>query len=58
MGCELFFSYRGVFELTRGLQDSKISDLNCPYEVLTQKEAFTVCQDRVFVSFLYVLSLS
>ena len=58
MGGKLFSSYRTAFELAQGLQDSKTSDLNCSYEALVQKEALTVFQDRVFASFLCVLSLS
>ena len=60
---KLFSSYRtvfelAVFELAQALQDSKLSDLNYSYEALVQKEALTIYQDRVFASFLCVLSLS
>ena len=48
---KLFSSYRTLFELAQSLQDSKISDVNCSYEVLVQKEA-------LFCIFLCVLSLS
>ena len=51
-------SYKTVFEIAQGLQDSKTSDLNCSYEVVVQKEALTTCQDRVLATFLWVLSLS
>ena len=51
---KLFSSYRTLFELAQGLRDFKTSNLNCSYEALVQKEALTICQDRVFVSF-YVL---
>ena len=37
MGDKLFFSYKTVFELAQGLQDSKSSDLNCSYEARDQK---------------------
>ena len=47
-----------VFELAQGLPDSKTSDLSYSYEALVRKEAFTISQDRVFISFSYVLSLS
>ena len=47
-----------MFEIAQGHRDSKASDLNCTYETLVQKEALTICQDRVFASFLCVLSLS
>ena len=49
---------RTVFELSQGLQDSKTSDFNSSYEALVQREELTICQGRVFVSFLCVLSLS
>ena len=55
---KLFSSYRTVFEQTQGLRDSKARDLNCSYKAFVQKEVLTICQDRVFASFLYVLSLS
>ena len=58
MGGKLLSSYRTVFELAHGLRDSKTSDLNCSYKVLVQKEVLTICQDRVFASFLCILSLS
>ena len=58
MGSKLFPSHITVFELAQGLRDSKISDLNCSFEALAQKEALAICHDRVFASFLYVLSLS
>ena len=49
-----------MFELAQSLQDFKTSDLNwfpgC--EALAQNEALTLCQDKVFASFLCVLSLS
>ena len=45
-------SYKTVFEIAQGLQDSKTSDLNCSYEVVVQKEALTTCQDRVLATFL------
>ena len=48
---KLFSSYRTLFELAQGLRDSKTCDLNCSYEALVQKEALTIYQDRVFVSF-------
>ena len=57
MGGKLFSSYRTVFVLAQGLRKSLARDLNCSYEVLVQKEALTICQDRVFASFLCVLSL-
>ena len=50
--------YGTVFELAQGLQDSRTSDFKCSYEALVQKEAFTICQDRLFTSFFCVLSLS
>ena len=53
---KLFSSYRILFELAQGLRDSKAIDLNSSKEALVQKEALTVCRDRVFVS-LCVLSL-
>ena len=54
----MFSSYRAVFKLAQCLPDSKTSELNCSYEALVQKEALTICHDRVFASFLCVLSLS
>ena len=61
IGGKLFsFYYKTVFELAQSLQDFKTSDLNwfpgC--EALAQNEALTLCQDKVFASFLCVLSLS
>ena len=47
-----------MFELAQGFGDSKASDSNCSYEALVQKEAMTICQDRVFGLFLCVLPLS
>ena len=32
-------------------------DLSCSYEALAQKQALTICQDRVFASFSCVLSV-
>ena len=58
IGGNLFSSTMAVFELAQGLQDSKTSDLNCFYEALVQKVSLTICQDRVFASFLCALSLS
>ena len=58
MGGKLFSSYRTVFELAQGLREAQTSDLNRSYKALVQKEAMTACQDRVFASFLCVLSLS
>ena len=58
MGGKLFPSYRKAFKLVRGLWDSKTSDMNCLYEALVHKEAWTIYQDRVIASFLCVLSLS
>ena len=55
---KLFSSYKTVLELAQGLRGSKKSDLNCSYEALSQKELLTIYQDRVFVSFFCVLSLS
>ena len=55
---ELSSPYKTVFELAQGLRDSETSDLNCAYEALVQTEALIICQDRVFASFLCVLSLS
>ena len=55
---KLFYSYREVFELAQALWDSKTSAWNCSYEILAQKEAMTIYQDRVFESFLCVLSVS
>ena len=51
-------SYREMFELAQGLWDYKTSDLNCSYEAHIQKEALTICEYKVFASFLCVLSLS
>ena len=58
IGDKLFSSNRTVLELAQSLWHSKTSDLNCLYEALAQREALTICQDRVFASFLCVLSLS
>ena len=58
MNSKLFSSCRTVLEPAYGLRDSETSDLNCSYEALIQKEALIVCHDRVFESFLCVLSLS
>ena len=58
IGDKLFSSNRTVLELAQSLWHSKASDLNCLYEALAQREALTICQDRVFASFLCVLSLS
>ena len=58
IGGKLFSSYRTVFELVRGLRDTKTNGLNCSYEALVQKEAMTISQERMFASFLCVLSLS
>ena len=58
IGDKLFSSNRAVLELAQSLWHSKTSDLNCLYEALAQREALTICQDRVFASFLCVLSLS
>ena len=58
IGDKLFSSNRTVLELAQSLWHSKTSDLNCLYEALSQREALTICQDRVFASFLCVLSLS
>ena len=33
IGCKLFSSYRTLLELAQGLRDSKISDLNCSYDM-------------------------
>ena len=41
MGGKLFSSYRIVFELARGICDSRTSDSNCSNESLVQKEALT-----------------
>ena len=57
MGGKLFSSYRTVFGLGQGLQDSKTSDLNCLYDALVQREALRICQDRVFGSFLCSISI-
>ena len=53
-----FLLIRTVFELAQGLREAQTSDLNRSYKALVQKEAMTACQDRVFASFLCVLSLS
>ena len=60
VGMTSYFSpiYGTVFELAQGLQDSRTSDFKCSYGALVQKEAFTICQDRLFTSFFCVLSLS
>ena len=58
IGDKLFSFNRTVLELAQSLWHSKTSDLNCLYEALAQREALTICQDRVFASFLCVLSLS
>ena len=42
MGDKLFTSWRAVFELAQGLQDSKTSDWICLYEVLMQKETLII----------------
>ena len=57
---KLFLScgIRTVFEVAEGIWDSKTSNLNCSYEAFVQKEALTICQDRVFASFLCLLSLA
>ena len=53
IGSKLFSSYRTMF--AQGLWDSETSDImNRSYEALVQKEALTICQDRVLPSFLYV----
>ena len=54
MGGNFFSSYSTMFEL----RDSKASDLNCLYEALVQKKTLIICHDRVFTSFLCVLSSS
>ena len=41
-----------------GIAVSKTIDLNWSYEALAQKEALTLCQDRVFAPFSCVLSLA
>ena len=53
VGMTSYFSpiYGTVFELAQGLQDSRTSDFKCSYGALVQKEAFTICQDRLFTSF-------
>ena len=53
---KLFSSYRTVFVLAQGFQDSKTSELNCSYR--KRHLSRSTCQDRVFASSLYVLSLS
>ena len=58
MRSKLYSSYRTVFELAQGFWDSKTIALNGSYEVPLQKEALTICQDKVFASFLCVLWLS
>ena len=58
IGDKLFSFNRTVLELAQSLWHSKTSDLNCLYEALAQREALTICQNRVFASFLCVLSLS
>ena len=57
MGDKLFSFYRTVFGLRQGLRDLKTSDLNCLYEALVQREALTICQDRVFGSCLCSVSI-
>ena len=52
------FMKKAFFELAQGVWDSKLNYLNCSHERLVQKEALTICQNRVFGSFLCVLSLS
>ena len=49
---------RTVFELAQGLRDSKSSNFNYSSEAILQEEALNICQDRVFTSFVCVLSLS
>ena len=43
-----------MFELSQVLRDSTVGDLNCSYKAFFQKEALTICQDRVFPSILCV----
>ena len=45
-------SYKTVFQIAQGLRDFKTRDLNCSYEALVQKEALTICEDRVLATFL------
>ena len=47
MGGQLFSSYRSIFELAQGLQDSNTSDLNCSYDARTQKEALSSVLGRI-----------
>ena len=59
IGGKLCSSYRTAFGLAHGLCDSETSDIvNCSYKVLVQKEALTICQDRLLPSFLCAPSLS
>ena len=55
---KLFSPSRTIFELAQGLLDSNTSEQNCSFEALVQREALTICQDKVVESFLCVLSLS
>ena len=44
------FMKKAFFELAQGVWDSKLNYLNCSHERLVQKEALTICQNRVFGS--------
>ena len=58
LGEKLFCSFESVFELNRGLRDSKTSITNKDLGVLVRKEAENICKDNIWPSFLRVLALS
>ena len=58
LGEKLFCPFESVFELNRGLKDSRTSINNKDLGLLLKEEAESICKDNIWSSFLRVLALS